>query len=190
MLVRDTAVLSPLTSKLAPSKIVWTEERESAFSSICMYISNCCSLCIPLPEDTFSAVSDASGLGIGGMLQVWREGKREVATFYSRQTRGAEQRYFATKLEALTLVSTIQHFAYYLYGREFMAFTDHKPLCHLMTSDRLNPRLSRLSFKLQHWLMRIDYSRQLQRDGGRAVERRETKDAVSSSGLRTSSLGG
>ena len=71
LLVKDTAVLTLLTSKLAPSKIVWTEEHESAFSSICMYIANCCSLCIPLPEDIFSVVTDASGLGIGGVLQVW-----------------------------------------------------------------------------------------------------------------------
>ena len=157
LLAKDTAVLTPLTSKLAPSKIVWTEERESAFSSICMYIANCCSLCIPLPEDKFSVVTDASGLGIGGVLQVWQEDKWEAAAFYSRQTRGAEQRYSATELEALALVATVQHFAYYLYGRVFVAYTDHKPLCQLMTSDRLNPRLRRLSFKLQHWLVTVEY---------------------------------
>ena len=70
LLSKQTAVLTPLTSKLAPSKIVWTEEHELAFSSICAYISECCSLCIPLPEDVFSVVTDASALGIGGVLQV------------------------------------------------------------------------------------------------------------------------
>ena len=155
LLAKHTAVLTSLTSKLAPSRIVWTDERETAFSSICMYIANCCSLCIPLPEDVFSVVTDASGLGIGGVLQVWREGRWEAAAFYSRQTRGAKQRYSAMKLEALALVSTIQHFGYYLYGREFVAYTDHKPLCQLMTSDRLNPRPRRLSFKLQHWLIEV-----------------------------------
>ena len=49
LLVKQTAVLTPLTVKLAPSKIVWTEEGELAFSSICACISECCSLCIPLP---------------------------------------------------------------------------------------------------------------------------------------------
>ena len=157
LLAEHTAVLTPLTSKLAPSRIVWTVERESAFTCICTYIAKCCSLCIPLPEDVFSVVTDASGLGIGGILQVWREGRWEAATFHSRQLRGAEQRYSATELEALALVSTIQHFGYYLYGREFVAFTDHKPLCQLMSSDRLNPRLRRLSFKLQHWLVNVEY---------------------------------
>ena len=69
------------------------------------------------PQDTFSIVTDASGLGVGGVLQVWRGDRWEAAAFYSRLLQGAEQRYSATELEALALVSTISHFAYYLYGR-------------------------------------------------------------------------
>ena len=36
----------------------------------------------------FSIVTDASGLGIGAVLQVKRDGQWEAAAFYSRQTRG------------------------------------------------------------------------------------------------------
>ena len=68
---------------------------------------------------------------------------------------GPERRYSATKLKALALVETVCHFAYYLYGREFVAYTDHKPLCALMSSDRLNGRLRCLGMKLQHWLIQI-----------------------------------
>ena len=141
LLAEHTAVLSPLMVKLAPSKIVWTKEGELAFTTICKCISECCSLCIPLPEDVFSVVTDASGLGVGGVLQVWRDNRWEAAAFFSRQLQGAEQRYSTTELEALALVCTLQHFAYYFYGRKFIAYTDHKPLEQLMTSDRLNPRL-------------------------------------------------
>ena len=99
-------------------------------------------------------VTDASGLGIGGVLQMWRD---DQWAFYSRQTRGAEQRYSATELEALALVDTVKHFSYYLYGNHFRVFTDHKPLCQLLTSDRLNPRLHQVTMKLQHWLLTIEY---------------------------------
>ena len=68
-----------------------------------------------------------------------------------------EQRYSATELEALALVESIRHFAYYLHGREFVVYTDHKALCQMLTSDRLNPRLRRISLKLQHWLVTIKY---------------------------------
>ena len=70
LLTREMAVLTPLTSKLAPAWVVWMTERELAFNSICQSISNITSLCIPLPEDEFSLVTDASGLGIGAVLQV------------------------------------------------------------------------------------------------------------------------
>jgi len=55
------------------------------------------------------------------------------------------------------MVATIQHFAYYLYGHKFVIYTDHKPLTRLLDSDKLNPRLRRLGFKLQHWMLDIQY---------------------------------
>ena len=116
-----------------------------------------CSLCIPLPQDTFSLVTDASGLGIGGVLQVRRHGSWEAAAYFSRQLRGPEQRYSATELEALAVVESIIHFNYYLYGRAFCVFTDHKPLLQLLTSEHLNRRLRRFAYKLQHWLVKIQY---------------------------------
>ena len=68
LLAKHTAILSLLTVKLAPSRIVWTKQGELAFTNICMCISQSCSLCIPLPQDIFSIVTDASGLGVGGVL--------------------------------------------------------------------------------------------------------------------------
>ena len=70
LLASDTATLSPATSKAAPAKILWTPEMESAFTSICKLVAQSCILTIPLPEDTMSIVTDASGSGIGGALQV------------------------------------------------------------------------------------------------------------------------
>ena len=35
-------------------------------------------------------------------------------------------------------VQTVRHFGYYLYGKMFMVYTDHQPLCQLLTSNRLN----------------------------------------------------
>ena len=156
-LAEQTAILTPLTAKQAPQQVEWSDEGTLAFHRICHEISNTCALCIPLPTDTLSIVTDASGKGVGGVLQVLQENKWQAAAFYSRQLHGAENRYSATELEALALVSTVQHFAYYLYGMAFTAYTDHKPLVQLLTSDRLNPRLRRFAYKLQHWMIRMEY---------------------------------
>jgi len=91
------------------------------------------------------------------VLQVRRDGHWEAAAFFSRQLRGAEQRYSATEMEALAMVAAVEHFADYLYGHAFTIYTDHKPLTHLLDSDRLNPRLRRLGYKLQGWMVWIEY---------------------------------
>jgi len=75
-LASETAKLTPLTSKLAPLKVVWSREGELAFHNIVSLICNTSELCIPLTEDKYSLVTDASGLGIGGVLQVDRHGTR------------------------------------------------------------------------------------------------------------------
>ena len=106
------------------------EERELAFHTICHQISQVCTLCIPLPEDVFSLVTDASGLGIGAVLQMKREDQWEMAAFYSWLTRGAKQRYSATELEALALVESIKHFSYYLYGHSFVVYIDHNKIAY------------------------------------------------------------
>ena len=154
-LARHTAVLTPMTTKQAPQRLEWTAEGECAFKFICDFFCTTPVLCIPVESDIFSIVMDASGRGIGGVLQVQRGVDWQPAAYYSRQLRGAEHRYSATELKALALMETVAHFGHYLYGRQFMAFTDHKPLEKLVSSIRLNPRLARLSFKLQHWLISI-----------------------------------
>ena len=152
-LANQTAILTPLTTKQAPQQVEWTTEGKLAFQCNCNVISNACALCIPLPSDTFSLVTDASGKGLGGVLQVRRGDEWEAAAFFSRQLQGAEQRYSATELEALAVVATVDHFNYYLYGKPFVIFTDNRPLEHLLTSDRLR----RMAYKLQHLMVNIRY---------------------------------
>ena len=152
-----TSILTPLTSKKAPQVVDWTDERVSAFRAICEFFCSPPNLCVPIPCDMLSIVCDASGKGVGGVLQVKREGEWLPSACYSRQLRGPEHRYSATELEALALVETVKHFAYHLYGRSFVAYTDHRPLEQLMSSTRLNPRLARLAYKLQHWLVEVRY---------------------------------
>ena len=167
----ETAILSPSTSKLAFSKVLWTREMESAFHAICKCISNASVLTIPLPEDAMSG----NGCFRSGYRRcaTGTQGRQEAAAFYSCQTRGAEQRYSAAELEALALFETIRHYEYYLYDNTFCAFTDHKSLCQLLTSDRLNGCLRRLGMKLQHWLLEVCYVPGEQNGMADAISREE-----------------
>ena len=185
MLAEKTKVLSPATAKAAPSRVEWTPEREQAFLDIRELISNDCILTIPVPSDVFSVVTDASCQGIGGVLQVQRDGQWLPAAYYSRQTKGPEVRYLATELEVLAVAETLNNFAYYLYGRTFVVFTDHKPLCHLLTSERLNARLRRLSLKLQQWLLTIEYVKGVENRAADALSRQEILDETVFPGIQS-----
>ena len=156
-LAHYTAVLTPMTSRMAPQIVEWTGEGTGAFNHICAFFCAIPNLCVPIPSDELSIVCDASGRGLGGVLQVLRDGEWTPSAYFSRQLRGAETRYSATELEALALIETVRHFSYHLYGQSFTAYTDHRPLEQLLSSTRLNQRLARMAYKLQHWLVRIEY---------------------------------
>ena len=175
-LAKQTAILTPHTTKQAPSRVAWNQEGEDAFNSIIFIMSHTTSLCIPLPSDEFSIVTDASGLGIGGVLQVRRQGEWMPSAYFSRQLKGAEQRYSATEIEALAIIESVRHFNYYLYGRRFEVFTDHKPLLQLLTSEHLNPRLCRYAFKLQHRMIQILYLPGKEKSLADALSREERLD--------------
>ena len=91
-----TSILTPMTSKQAPQTVEWKEDGMSAFDCIRNFFCATPNLCVPLPNDTVSIVSDASGRGVGGVLQVLRDGDWTPSAYFSRQLRGAESRYSAT----------------------------------------------------------------------------------------------
>ena len=136
-----SSVLSPGTSKSAPSVVEWTEEGLEAFNRIKVSLVNICSLTIPSQEDVFTLHTDASGAGIGATLNVTREGKERPAAYFSRQLQGAQHNYSATELEGLAVFKSIHFFAHYLFGTRFTVVTDHKALVSFLKSRVLNKRL-------------------------------------------------
>ena len=53
------------------------------------------------------------------------EGHKQVIAYGSRALTKAERKYYATRRELLALVWGVHHFRLYLYGRRFIARTDH-----------------------------------------------------------------
>ena len=151
-----SAKLTPATKPRASGKVQWTGEMLKAFTSLRSALSNFCILNVPLASDQFLLHTDASGLGVGCVLNVCRDGEILPAAFYSRQLRGAEVRYSTTKLEVLVVVESIKHFLHYLYDRKFTVITDHKPLTSLMTSKTLNRSLHGIALKLMEHDMVIE----------------------------------
>ncbi len=86
-----------------------------------------------------------------------REGQLMPVAFFSKQLQGAERNYAATELEGCALFKAINFFAFYLYGRPFKVFTDHKALCSMMEKPQQNKRLLRWALKLTDFKFSIHY---------------------------------
>lgn len=192
-----SALLTPATKKDAPTRVQWSGEMEAAFDHLKLVLCSVCTLHVPSPQDVFSVETDASLLGLGGVLNVVRDGETLPVGFYSRQLRGAEHHYSATELEGRAVFDTIHHFAHFLYGSAFEVYTDHKPLEAMNSSPIMNRRLQAWTLRLMDFQFRIVYrpgdqnggADGLSRQGSETDETTEPDTAEGGSELRTGGCG-
>ncbi|GAU90755.1 hypothetical protein RvY_03129 [Ramazzottius varieornatus] len=90
--------------------------------------------------------TDASGLGIGGILL--QEG--QIVGSKSRALNKAEKRFSAIELECLAILYCIQKFRRFLEGTPFTVVTDHMPLVSMLRRGRETETESR---PINKWLM-------------------------------------
>ena len=100
---------------------------------------------------------NASGVGIGAVLSVVRDGRELPVAYYSRKLSQAELNYAITELECLAIVASMQHFAVYLMGVPFTVETDHKALSFINSAKTLTGSLARWALLLQEFDFKICY---------------------------------
>ena len=93
--------------------------------------------------------TDASKVGIGGTLQQVIHSVTKTLYYYSQVTSSTQRRYSPIELEALAIWMCFQRMRPYLLGRSTTIYTDHCPLCNMMTSSVNNIRVDRISLLLQ-----------------------------------------
>lgn len=70
-----SAVLSPLTTREALDVVVWTKEGNHAFNMLRECLCKCVCLIVPQREEVgYILHTDASGVAVGGVLHVVRDG--------------------------------------------------------------------------------------------------------------------
>ena len=149
--------LTEATRKSAPDRVNWNDVMFNEFVYLQDSLCSIPSLTLPLPSDQFVLQTDASGVGLGAVLSVQRDGEELPAAFYSRKLQPRERRYSATELEGMAVVAAVSHFDAYLVTHPFLIETDHKALTFLNSAQHSNGRLARWAMKLQPYTFQIRY---------------------------------
>lgn len=134
-----------MNKKIKPKpKFTWSDECDNAFLVAKNAIAEATLLVHPKENANLSITTDASGIAVGGVLQQFSNNAWEPLAFFSKKLSDAEIKYSAFDRELLAIYMSIKHFRYFVEGRTFTVFTDHKPLIHVITSKtERSPRQTR-----------------------------------------------
>ncbi|CAF1039840.1 unnamed protein product, partial [Brachionus calyciflorus] len=92
----------------------------------------------------FHLATDASGVGIAGVLFQYDEQNNEkVIAYASRNLRPSERNYPAIELECLAIVWAVEQFRPYFYGRRFGVVSDYNPLAYLDNTKIKSTRIQK-----------------------------------------------
>jgi len=111
------------------------------------------------PTKTFVVAADASATGIGAVLLQRDSHGHERAVYHMAQSLTDSQRnYSQLEKEALALVTAVERFHKFLWGRKFLLQIDHKPLLALLQPSNIKGLKPTTAARLKHWALRLlDY---------------------------------
>ena len=141
------AILQPLFAAISckAKSLCWTDSMNKAFAEAKTLLASVTMLVHPRMDVPITLTVDASDHAVGAVLQQLVDKTWQPLAFFSRHLRPAECKYSVFDRELLALYLAIRHFRYYLEGRSFVAYTDHKPLTFAMAkiSDPWSARQQR-----------------------------------------------
>lgn len=151
--------------KAATSKAFeWNDELQGAFENTKKAVMDC-----TVTQGFFSdsdetiLYTDASPYALGAVLvQVDGDGTSRIISFASKTLTPTEKRYAQTQREALAIVWAVEHFYYFLLGREFVIRTDAQGVAFIFrrdkqTSKRVMSRADGWALRLSAYSFKIEY---------------------------------
>ena len=145
-LASQVASLNQLTGK---GPFVWTETSEATLRGAIDGLAGALAQNAPNWEWTFHIDTDASDLGVGGVLYQFEDdkesGRRLVISCFSKSFgSGPMSRWATVDKEAYGLVYAVDACAKYVAGVHFVVHTDHRPLLWMLQGAQLQTAKSRV----------------------------------------------
>ncbi|GFX78929.1 transposon Tf2-9 polyprotein [Trichonephila clavipes] len=122
--------------------IQWTEEAEQAFNDAKNALADATLLRHPIPGAKLSLWTDARDKAVGGSLMQLCQNNWESVAFLSVNLSKSQQKWSTYDRELLAMYISVKRFRHMLEGRDFIIYTDQKPLMYafMQNPDKCNPR--------------------------------------------------
>ena len=148
-LAQTTAALLPLLNK---KPLEWATEHNTIFKNILKLVSEITQNKLFDQHLDTRIVFDASTTGLRAALEQFSPEGWVAVAYASRFLNSLEEKYSVNELEIIGVVWAIEHFKYYLNGKNFTVITDHQALISaLNASNRSKTSQSRLT----RWIDRL-----------------------------------
>lgn len=153
-------VLDPLHNLLRKGQqFIWSKECQDAFEMIKERLCSKPILAIFDPDLPIFIYTDASIRGIGAVLkQKQNDGEEKPCAYFSKKLNNAQMKKKAIYLECLAIKEAVKYWQYWLIGKRFTVFTDHKPLEKMNIKSRTDEDLGELTYYLSQFNFEVIYS--------------------------------
>ncbi|GBP18460.1 hypothetical protein EVAR_93865_1 [Eumeta japonica] len=103
--------------------------------------------------------TDASLEGIGAILkQIQPNGKEKPVAYFSKKLNEAQKKKKAIYLECLAIKEAVKYWQYWLIGKHFTVYSDHKPLENMNIKSRIDEELGEFTYYLSQYDFKIKYA--------------------------------
>lgn len=138
----------------------WGDDQEESFKILKEKLTDRPVLAIYDPAAETELHTDASRVGVGGILlqrPVEGQGPLHPVAYYSRQTTPEERNFHSYELETLAVVCALKKLRVYLLGKPFKIVTDCSALRSTFEKRDLIPRIARWWLALQEYDCTVEY---------------------------------
>ena len=128
--IKNCSIIAGPLFELLKNKVnyKWDSRHEEAFIKVKEELKNSLGVAQPDFNKPFKIETNASNIGIAGILTQEYEGIDRPIAFASRKLAEHELKYSISEKECLAILWAMEHYKYFLYGTEFIVITDHKAL--------------------------------------------------------------
>lgn len=153
-------IARPLTALLKKdAQWRWDSDEEKSFKCLKNQLIQRPLLALYNPDLETEVHTDASSLGLGGILMQWQTCPKllKPVAYFSRQTTPEERYFHSYELETLAVVCSLKKFRPYLLGLNFCVYTDCNALRTTLTKRDLIPRIARWWLLISEYNFTIEY---------------------------------